>query len=353
MEKRVTIRDIAIEAGVSTGTVHRAIYGKKGVSEAIRKKILNICIQRGYRTNTTASALKRGQLLVVGAFPVPEGRNFYFYNDVWDGFRRCMDEMQDYRIDVVELPYYEGAEHSQGIELANCYARYQGEIDALVTIGHFDDMARRAVAQYVEHEIPVFLACDDTSDCGRTACVQSNHMITGSMVAELLSNQLPRDSTILICAGDPSVPSHYETVQGFESYMQENAVPIHILKVYGYENERELNTRLSWELATHPDIRGAFSVSARLSVLLIEAVCRQAKNSEIRIIASDLFDVTEKSLQRGTIQNIVFKDPKQQAYLATKTMMDHLFKAQSPVEDIQYVESRIIFRSSLPLYIYR
>jgi LacI family transcriptional regulator len=37
MKKRVTIKDIAIEAGVSTGTVHRAIYGKKA-SVKKRKK---------------------------------------------------------------------------------------------------------------------------------------------------------------------------------------------------------------------------------------------------------------------------------------------------------------------------
>lgn len=29
MKSRVTIKDIAAEAGVSTGTVHRALYGKK------------------------------------------------------------------------------------------------------------------------------------------------------------------------------------------------------------------------------------------------------------------------------------------------------------------------------------
>ena len=351
MEKRVTIKDIAQEAGVSTGTVHRAIYGKKGVSEAIQKKILDLCVQRGYRANAAASALKRGPMRVVGAFPVPDGKNRYFYTNVWEGFRRCAGEMRDYNIDIVELPYHEGADRSQGIELLNCYDRYQGNIDALVTVGHFDQGAKRAVARYVDRGIPVFLACDDTSDCGRLACVQANHDMTGRMVAELLASQLPEGSSILICAGDVLIPSHAQTVRGFERYIQEHQVPVQLVKVYGYENEGELRARLQAELEARPEIRGAFSVSARLSVLLTDAITRMGKEQEIRIVASDLFDETKRSLSIGVIRNILYKDPEQQAYLAAKLMFDYLLKAQKPMEEIQYVESRIIFQSSLPSYL--
>ena len=82
MKKRVTIKDIAIEAGVSTGTVHRAIYGKKGVGEEVQKRIIDLCLKHGYRINTVASALKRGNLRIVAAFPAPEGKNRFFYSSV-------------------------------------------------------------------------------------------------------------------------------------------------------------------------------------------------------------------------------------------------------------------------------
>ena len=59
----MTIKEIAAEAGVSTGTVHRALYGKKGLSEQTRQQILDLCARRGYRANSAASALKRSALL--------------------------------------------------------------------------------------------------------------------------------------------------------------------------------------------------------------------------------------------------------------------------------------------------
>ena len=161
MKKRVTIKDIAIEAGVSTGTVHRAIYGKKGVGEKVQKRIIDLCLKHGYRINTVASALKRGNLRIVAAFPAPEGKNRFFYSSVWQGFRGCMAELHDYNIEIVELPYYPGTEHDQSEVLFSCYKNYQGEIDALITIGRFDSLCTRVIQTYHEHNIPIFLACDD------------------------------------------------------------------------------------------------------------------------------------------------------------------------------------------------
>ena len=55
-------------------------------------------------------------------------------------------------------------------------------------------------------------------------------------------------------------------------------------------------------------------------------------------------------MEKGIVQNIIFKDPEQQAYMATRVMCDQLFKAQKPLSEVQYVESRIIFRSGLDMY---
>ena len=173
MKKRVTIKDIAIEAGVSTGTVHRAIYGKKGVGEEAQKRIIDLCLKHGYRINTVASALKRGNLRIVAAFPAPEGKNRFFYSSVWQGFRRCMAELHDYNIEIVELPYYPGTEHDQSEVLFSCYKNYQGEIDALITIGRFDSLCTRVIHDQLQtHRLRTSRLYNDRTDRCRIA-VQS------------------------------------------------------------------------------------------------------------------------------------------------------------------------------------
>ena len=350
MKSRVTIKDIAAEAGVSTGTVHRALYGKKGISDTVRHRILDICAAHDYQTNTAASALKRGVTRIAAAFPGPQNENTYFYSSVWRGFHHCMAELRDYNLEVIELPYYSGTINDQASELNACFERYAGKLDALITIGPTVDASLHAVQQYSNANIPVFLACDDAPECGRIACVQANYVMTGRIAAELLANQIPSDGTVLICAGDILTPSHYRTAAGFEAYLHENKIPLKLLKINGYTNKQELSMHLSQTLTQYPEIQATFSVSARLSVLLAEIVAQANRSGQIRIIASDLFNETIHNSENGLVQNIIYKNPTRQAYLATKIMGDYILRGITPHSDIQYVESRVIFKSNLEYY---
>ncbi len=52
MKKRVSITDIARECGVGLGTASRAINGKPGVKENVRRKVLNYIEEIGWRCNS-------------------------------------------------------------------------------------------------------------------------------------------------------------------------------------------------------------------------------------------------------------------------------------------------------------
>lgn len=350
MEHRVTIKEIAAEAGVSTGTVHRALYGKKGLSEQTRQQILDLCARRGYRANSAASALKRSALRIAAAFPGPQEENSYFYGSVWHGFRRCMAELDDYNLEVLELPYYPGTERGQAETLNACFEQYGGKIDALLTVGPTEDTARRAVQRYSSAGAPVFFACDDAEGCGRIACVQADHDMAGRIAAELLSAQLSPGDAVLLCAGDAHTPSHYRMAAGFEAYLRENSVPLTLVRADGYHDKQELALRLRRTLAEDARISGAFSVSARLSVLLADAVAQMGRAGQVRVVASDLFGETVRNMEEGLVQNILYKDPAQQGYLAARLMGDFVLRGIQPPAGVHYVESRVIFKSSLAYY---
>ena len=55
--ERVRIKDIAIMAGVSVGTVDRVIHGRSGVSKESRIRVEKILKQLNYQPNMYASAL--------------------------------------------------------------------------------------------------------------------------------------------------------------------------------------------------------------------------------------------------------------------------------------------------------
>lgn len=351
MAKNITIKDIAQKAGVSTGTVHRAIYGKKGVTAEVRERILALCDKEGYRANTAASALKRGQVHIVVAFPGPMDTSRYFYLSVWKGFRRCIAELSDFNLDIIEAPYYIDSRNNQATVLAEILQRRAGNIDGLLTIGHFDASCKEVVQSYAKQGIPVYLACDDTNDCGRIACVQVNYDMTGRMTAELLTSQIPENSTILLLAGDVLIPSHYRTILGFENYINENHADIKLCKINGYSNIEELKSRLTSALVNDKSIAAAVSVSARLSVLLAGQIAALGLAEQIRVVASDVFDENIANMQAGIVKNIIYKNQEEQAYLAAKLLTDHLLKAKRPLTEVQYVATQLIFRSNLEMFV--
>lgn len=78
-QQKVTIYDIAEEAGVSSATVSRAISGKGYVSAEKKELIKQLVKKYGFRPNTFAQSLKNGFTKTIG-FIVPHIGNMYFAN---------------------------------------------------------------------------------------------------------------------------------------------------------------------------------------------------------------------------------------------------------------------------------
>ena len=77
MKKRVTIADVAQEAGVSMMTVSRAINNKGGIREETRQRILEIAERIGYRPSGVARALATNRSCTIGLV-IPDVANPFF-----------------------------------------------------------------------------------------------------------------------------------------------------------------------------------------------------------------------------------------------------------------------------------
>ncbi|MEI3014275.1 MAG: substrate-binding domain-containing protein [Ruthenibacterium lactatiformans] len=176
----------------------------------------------------------------------------------------------------------------------------------MLTIGPTEDTARRAVQRYSSAGTPVFFACDDAEGCGRIACVQADHDMAGRIAAELLSAQLS-PAMRYCCARGTRTPSHYRMAAGFEAYLRENSVPLTLVRADGYHDKQELALRLRRTLAEDARISGAFSVSARSSVLLADAVAEMGRAGQVRVVASDLFGETVRNMEEGLVQNVLIR----------------------------------------------
>ncbi len=352
---RVTIKEVAAKANVSLGTVHRALCGKKGVSEAVRSDILRIADEIGYEVNTAASLLKRKSLRIAVAFPGITPRNRYYYTDVWQGFRDYIAQVKDYNLQIIEVPFYSGTEQNQANALHSTLHHLQGELDGLLTVGlsqstrsskEENEQLLAAIAAFEARGIPIVLACNDIANCARLACVQVNYKEVGRVAAELLAAQTPENTSVLVCAGDRLIESHYKIVEGFTQYLAETKTPLKCSMIYDSDADQFAES-IKAALTKDDHIFAAFSVNAQGSVALAEALRELQLTRRIRAVGSDVFAENIAAMQEGILCNLLDKKQRKQAFIATQVLLDAIVRDIKPQKSTVYVNSNVVFRSNL------
>ena len=349
MSKRITIKDIAALAGVSLGSVHCALAGKAGVGENTRRRILDIAKKHNYTPNAVAASLKRRTLNIGAAFPAPNEQNYggFYYPFLWKGVRDCLRSQADFNINLVELPYEKDTAGRDG-EIARLVRN--GKLDGIVTVVYMDAFGKEPVAHFSGLGIPVALVGSDFPGSGRLCCVQPNYVVVGRTLAELVTNQISEDGAVLIFAGHVGLASNYLTIAAFDAYMHENSRFNPVYKINYEAFGEEGRDRIRHELETRPEIAACIGINARGSVMLGQALAASGRAGEVVAVGSDLFEENIAFLRDGVFTNLLYKNPRRQAYLAARILADHLARGINPAESVAYVNSEIIFRSSLPMY---
>ncbi|WP_258168509.1 LacI family DNA-binding transcriptional regulator, partial [Paenibacillus sp. AR247] len=81
-KKKVTIEDVAKQAGVGIATVSRALNNTGGISEKTKARIMQVIDEMGFVPNTSAQSLKIRQTHQI-ALAVPDIRNAIIPDIAW------------------------------------------------------------------------------------------------------------------------------------------------------------------------------------------------------------------------------------------------------------------------------
>ena len=107
MKKRVTIKDVAAQAGVTYQTVSKVINGRAQVMPETEARILAASLALGYKPNHSARSLRAQRSQMIGYSWVPTGRNQT--NHILDMFLSSMvEEAEAAGYHLLPFPYREG-----------------------------------------------------------------------------------------------------------------------------------------------------------------------------------------------------------------------------------------------------
>lgn len=343
---RATIKDIAQITQLSQGTVHRALHGKKGVSEEVREKILKVAEELGYEPNYVASSLKRKPLNLLVALPELTERNKYFYERIWQGIRKAMVEYKDYNINFIEITYAD--DKNEHIE--KFLEDFSDDIDGVLAQAELGKDHEFVLDSILEKRIPLSLVIDDLEDSNRLCFVGANYNMSGRLCMELLDTQIDDGSDILVFCGNRNTPSHKNTVIGMEQYILENNLTYKLIKIFDDEDKDEVVKFVENEVLNNKNLKAIFSVNARNTVFLCNLLKNIDYSNNIRVIGSDIFKESITYMQEGVLNNVLQKSPETQSYMAMKMLIDYIVKKELPRKKINFSNTEIVFKNNLQYY---
>ena len=91
LKQRITIKDVARAAGVSTQTVSRVLNNRPDVSRATRARVQQVIRDLGYAPNAYARSLSRGRSNTLGV--VAFGLRYYGSSSVLTGIERKANDL--------------------------------------------------------------------------------------------------------------------------------------------------------------------------------------------------------------------------------------------------------------------
>ena len=347
MNKRPTIKDIAREADVSTGTVHLVLQQKKGVSEETRQRVKRIALSLGYQPNTIAASLKRKSMSIAVVLPVQSSMNRFYFTYQWNAVRELIEALRDYNIEMIPAPYYD----TQVVpaELLETILE-EHKPNGIICNGFVNARGAASLRKFSEADIPVVLLGADVPDSHRFCCVRSPYETVGAMFAEqLLLQTKGLDGKYVIATGSAELSSHYLVVEGFTRFMAERGMQNRILPMaaesYAVDSKEHFMRALQRETCI-----GCCAVSARDSVALAEALLGTGLAGKIPAIGSDVFPENVQYMRAGVFNNLINKNPYQQAYMAAQYLTDFLLQGKHPPKDIMTIGGEMVFTSNLSLY---
>ena len=341
--KRTGIPLIADLAGVSIGTVDRALHGRAGINQKTRSRILRIARRIGYRPNAAARLLAKGKLVRIGVC-VPR-EIAYFYDELWQGIR---EEANLYSGRGAEFVLVEVPELGKGERSAFKKLLASNPDGIIVTPGN--PAAMTPLIDTAEDKgIRIVCVSTDAPASRRSSVVAIEPRLNGLIAGELMANFVPAGSRVAIVTGMLRTVDHHEKVEGFTaSFLRQSDGGQVVAIIEGHEQPDESFRKTRQMLKREPRLEGIY-VNTVNCLPVCRALAAADRVHRIRLITTDLFREMIPLLDSGAIAASIHQKPYAQGQLAVRSLAEHLLHGADLLK-MQYLNPNIVLRSNWHLF---
>ena len=318
MDKKLTIKDIALLAGVSKGTVDRVLHKRGKVSQKAYDSVNAVLNEIDYEPNLIARNLKNNKIYSISVV-LPDPSFDSYWLPCIKGIEEAIKEFKAFNLSI--KTYYFNPESTKSFVSINESVLALSP-DAVLLAPLFYKEALNAMEKYHQQGIIVNtfnnqVQSEDSKNFVGQDLYQSGRV--AAKLLDLLSNK-GQFAVIHINESYKNAVHMQEKERGFRKYFSENARQDSDIITLKLKNP-SIDSSFTKFLDENSKLEGVFVTTSK--AYQIAKIIADANLRKITIIGYDLIDENIAYLNQGTIDFLIHQNPKRQAYLGITCLVDH------------------------------
>lgn len=340
--QRITLQDVAREAGVSLATADRVLNGRAGVRGVTVERVREAVARLGYRPNLAAARLARGASYRF-CFVLPAGPNV-FMRMLAEQVANTADWLtaNGAQIDTVRVDVF--APETLASALEGLIGHYDGV--AVVALDH--PRVRAAIDDLTSSGVAVVTIVSDVPSSHRLHYVGIDNIAAGRTAATLLGRFAGgRAGSVGLIVGTPALRDHAERQFGFMQVIAGEYPALKVLPVReSLDEDARTEAITSDMLREAPDLVGLYNVGAG-NRGIAAALTNADRVSDVIFIGHDLTDDTRRFLLRGVMDAVINQDAGHQSRSAARVLLAHC-AGEPLLSEQERIRIDIFVRDNLP-----
>ena len=347
--KNVRIKDIALKAKVSTGTVDRVLHNRGKVSEVIKQRILKVIDEMNYEPNLMARALVSTKVYTIAVL-IPD----YFIEPYWDahksGVENAEKELKKYRVSVnffVFNPYEAESFIAKAKELTD------SKPDGILLSPIFYREILPFLEKWKKKEIPFVLYNTHITEHEPLSYIGQDSYQSGLLAGRLVDYGQNDPCSILIAHIDEDISNSAHLIKkenGFRNFFIQNVLTEKYNIITTELNRADFasfTSKLDDVIQNTPDLKCIFVTTGK--AYEIAAYLEQRGIRNMKIVGYDLLSKNIHFLNKGFISFLINQNPTGQGYWGMHYLARNLVFKQD-VPRVKYLPLDVVTKENLSYY---
>jgi len=335
--RRITLRDIASESGVSVATVGRALHNNGRINENTRNAIIKKADELGYKPNRIASTLVKNTAQRI-VFITP-GCNVFF-EEIIRGAQTSADELMDFG---VHIDFLLQDSFFDSLLQVSCMKRLLAEKpDGIAIVPLHSFLLSASIDEALAREIPVITVNLDSKESRRLCYVGQDPVKTGAIIGTLFGKKLNNAGNIIILNGITEISTLKLRTKGFVDKLNERYPDIRIIETLDYVDDIEIAYEIAKRVIKDYKVDGIFANTAYGSVGVGKAIRDMDKSGLIMSVGYDTAYGVLELLDCNALNATVTQNPFMQGYYAVKLLYKILSDQTTLEREYNYTKIDII-----------